>query len=179
MDLRLARVRKDRRLDLGHFRVDGRDARVARGFADHGDAQLHLRDELRRHDALQPRQAFFVKQRLQLVRRSGQQDDDALGAIQICLQPLSRRGAARIAEHLCAVDDVGLTRVVVRHRTPHRSEPCVYLGDDLGIAKQLDIERLGHRFPREIVFGRPESAHEDDDVRAPKRDASDTREVRA
>ncbi len=46
---------------------------------------------------------------------------------------------------------------------PRAAKRCSRLRD-LGIAVQFKSQRIGHCFPRQVVFGRAESAHEDDDL---------------
>ena len=111
VNLDIARAGKDGGDGIRDPGVHWRDQRVQIRFAHPGDAIVARADHLRRKELLQARDAFVDEQRLQLAGRAGQQHDHARAEI----DPLPRRGAARIGQRLCAFDQVRLAAIDVRH----------------------------------------------------------------
>ena len=65
-----------------------------------------------------------------------------------------------------AFDHERLALVDFRHFAFHGGEALLQRVGDLGVEDQLAIERLGHRFARHVVLGRPEAAGENHDLDA-------------
>ncbi len=107
------------------------------------------------------------------MRRTGQQQDDLLPPIVFSLQPLPGSCSARVGDHLCAGDDVGLARVVLRHRDAPLGEALVHRSNQIVITSKLNPQCVGHALARQIVFGRPQASHKDDQVGALDRSAGD------
>ena len=81
--------------------------------------------------------------------------------------------APRIAQHLRALDEIGLAGVVRRHLNAAGGEAGVERGQNVGIAPQAEAERFRHALAREVVLGRPESAGADQDL-GPRQGLLDT-----
>ena len=122
---------------------------------------------LRRNAGEQSRNAFRFKQRLQFVRRPGEQHQQPLFSVILSGDPLAGRGADWIRHHRGAGQDVGLLGIVGRHLHAALGEALFEFCHDLRIALQFQSERVGHRFARQIVFGGAEAAGENNDVRTP------------
>ena len=122
---------------------------------------------LGRDPGAQSRDAFGFKQRLEFVRRPGEQHEDSLLAIVLSGNPLAGRGAEQIRQHRCASQDVGLLGIVRGHLYAALGEPLFELRDEIGIALQFQTQRVGHRLARQVIFSWAEAARENDDVGTP------------
>jgi hypothetical protein len=90
-------------------------ARLERGFADPGRADLHVGLAVGEQAALnEPRDDLLREHRLQLVGRTGQHAEH-LAAF---LDPETGGGAVRVGQHFAAGKRVGLLEVVGRHLAP-------------------------------------------------------------
>ena len=136
------------------------------------------RHELRRQLGPQPFHALLVEQGLHFMRRAGQQNDDFFFAFIFAADPLPGRAAIGIGQDHGPGDHVRLLEIVGRHVLPAaRREAAFQTGDNFRIAAQSESQRIGHGFASEIVFGRPQAAHEDHNFGARKRQARGAREV--
>ena len=178
MQLDLARSGQNRSLHIRIALVDGRNSRIALRLSHHGDLQHSGRHELRRQLGPQPLHALLFEQRLHLMRRTGQQDDDFFFAFILPADPLSGRAAVGIGQNDGPGDHIRLLEIVGRHLFPAaRRKAAFQTNDDFRIAAQLQSQRVGHSFAGEVVFRRPQTAHEDHNFRARKSEAGRPRQM--
>ena len=152
---------------------------IALRFSDHCDFEHTRNDKLRRHFRAQSIHALLLKQRGQLVRWTGQQDDDLFLAFIFSRKPLPGRGPIRILQHSCPGNHVCLLRIVCCHFVATRGEATLQAGHDLGIAPQFKLQRISDRFAGEIVLGRPESTHKNNNIGPRKCEACSSGEMLA
>src|SRR5579863_9271080 len=103
------------------------------------------------------------------MRRPGQQDDNALASIELTAQPLSWRGPVRIWKHHRTLENVRLLGIVGGHFPATRGEPPLNASQNLLVATQWNPQSLGHRLAGKVIFGRPQTAAENYDLRAKER----------
>ncbi len=115
------------------------------------------------------RHALGLEKRLQFPRRAGQKNDNASARLVFGRHELAGSARLGIAQHLRALDDIGLAGVVGRHLNAARGETGIERGQNVGIAPQADPERFRHALAREVVFGRPKSAGADQNLGARQR----------
>ena len=106
----------------------------------------------------------FSEERLQLLGRPGQQDDDARLAVEGGRKKLAGRAAVGVGQQRRTVEDVGLLGVVGRHGDAAGGEALVQPGEQLVVGLHADAERGGNGLARQVVFGGSEAAREHDDV---------------
>ena len=68
--------------------------------------------------------------------------------------------------------------IVFRHLHLARSKESEERGGNVRIALKLQPQRLGHGLACEVVFGRAESSHKDNDVCAGERDSGGAYQIR-
>ncbi len=157
---------EDGGLDVGVALVDGRDARVDRGFAEHGDLQGADGQKCGRNFGAQALAHFGFEQSFEFVRRAGEQHDDVFAAVEFSAEPLSGRGAVGIGEHGRAVENVGLLGVVGGHFPAALGEALFEASENFRIALHGQAERFGDGFASKVVFGGAEAAAEDHECRS-------------
>ena len=178
MQLDLAGPGQDRGLHVGIALVDGRDPRIALRLCHHGNFQDPGRHELRRQLGPQALHALLVEQRLQLMRRAGQQYDDFFLAFIPAADPLPGRAAIGVGQDHRPGNHVRLLEIVRRHVLPaSRREAAFQAGDNFRVAAQFQTQGIGHGFAREVVFGGSQAAHENHNSGARKREAGRAREM--
>ena len=179
MQLHLAAAAQNSGLHLRMFFVNRSHASIAFRLRHHGDFQQAGGNVLPRigKAGAQAFETMRIEHGPQLVRRAGQQNDHFIQIADRAFQPLSGCGAFGILQRNGAGDDVPLLGVVFRHLHAAGSKAGIKRGDDIGIAAQGKIQSLGDRFASEIVFGRAESAHENDQLSALQGDAGDGDQV--
>ena len=72
--------------------------------------------------------------------------------------------AARVGNHLGPGDDVGLARVVLGHRDASLGKALVHGRDQIVVAPEFDAQRGGNTLARQVVLGRAQPTHKDDEV---------------
>jgi hypothetical protein len=100
------------------------------------------------------------------MRRAGEEHDELAKAGESDVEPLAGRAAVGIGENGCAIENVGLLEIVLRHGDAPRGGASVEGGDLRGVAAEGERESFGDGFAGEIVFSGPEAAHEDENVGA-------------
>ena len=103
------------------------------------------------------------------MRRSGQQDNNALAPIELAAQPLSRCGSIRIGKHHRSLEHVRLLGIVGGHFPAARRETPLNAGKHIFITPQRNTESFGHCFPGKVIFGGSETAAENHDLRTKQR----------
>src|SRR6266851_4871126 len=177
VELDLAGAGEDSGLDVGVLLIDGRGAGVDLGLGDEGHAEHALCQVAGRQGLGEPGFALAVEERLQLVGRAGEEEDDLAVGIDSGVEVLAGGAAGWVLEDSGAFEHVRLLGVVRRHHHLAGGEAFVELGDDGGVAMQLDIEGAGYGLACKVVLGWAEAAGEDDDVRARDRDAGSVGEL--
>ena len=100
------------------------------------------------------------------MRRPGKQHDDSFAAFIFAADPLSRGAAIGVGENGGTRDHIRLLEIIGCHLPAAHGEALFEAGDNRRVAVKFKSEGIGHRFAGEIVFGRAEAAHEDDDLGA-------------
>ena len=116
---------------------------------------------------------------LALVRRAGKQRDQLAIAFESGVEPLARRAAVQVGQQRCALQHVGLLQVVLRHRNPPGGGAGVQRSNLRSVAAQCDRKRFRRSFAGQVVFGRSQSAHHDQNVDAAQRRAKSVHQVLA
>ena len=98
------------------------------------------------------------------MRRAREEHHIALLLPIIGYEPLSWRGAVGIAQHHSPVKHLRLALIVFRHLQTPFGKSLIKRGNDLRIVVDLDAERIGDTFAREVVFRWTKSTHEDHNV---------------
>ena len=112
-----------------------------------------------------------IEEWLEFFGWAGKKDDDLANGFAVWsrhrgVEVLAGRAAVFVVEDDCAVEDVGLLRVVGRHHHLARGEAFVESGEDGVVGVKADVECGGGGLAGEVVFGGAEAAGEDDDVGA-------------
>jgi hypothetical protein len=158
MELNLGVPGEDSGFDVGELLIDGSGARVDLALGNEGHAEDAASQVILREGRGETRFALAVKERFEFFGGSRKQHD-------------------QLAEGLA--EDVGLSRIVGRHRHVARGET---LGEGLEesiVAVELKVKSFGEALASEVVFGGAEAAGEEDDVGAVESDADGRGEVLA
>ncbi len=155
-------------MHIGISLVNRRNARVHLRLSQHGNLQHAGGNHGGRQYGPQTFAAFSFKQRLELVRRAGQEDNDALTTVKRAAQPLAGSSSIGVGQNNGPTDDVGLLGVVRRHLPFASCEALLQSSQYFGITLELKPKRLGYGLSSQVVFRGSETAAEDDDIGAKK-----------
>src|SRR5579871_432945 len=169
MQFDLSRASQNGGFDVRITLVDRSYSKVDCRFSQHGDFECASKQMSRRNFLPKPLTHLALKQRLHLMWRPRQQNDNALPPFELAAEPLARGRAIRVWENRGSFENVPLLSVVFRHLPSALGEPLLELCNNFRITPQSYSQGFGNGFPGQIVFGGSESATEDDDVRAKKR----------
>ena len=129
-------------------------------LGDHGGAESALGDVARGNDLAQAGHAFGIEERLALVGRAGDEQDE----LAIASKSVSSHwpGALPFAfgRMVAPLIDVGLLEIVRRHGDAPGCGACMKSGHLRGVATQGEREGFGNGFAGEVVFSGAETAHE-------------------
>ena len=159
------------RLDIRVTLVYGCDSEVALRLGHHGDFQRAGCDVRRRQFRAQAFEAVILEKSLHFPGWAGQQNDGALCAIVLGLDPLAWGSALRIRQNRCSINYIGLSLVVFRHLHAPLGEAGVEAREDFGIAVQFAAKSGGDSFACQVVLGGAEPAGDDNDLCAADRGA--------
>src|SRR5579871_6160236 len=105
-------------------------------------------------EPFQPRQALLLEHCFQLIRRSRQQHNgDA-----VLQNPLPRRSAPVVRQHLRAIQYIGLALVDLGHFSIETPEAFRNQIADLLMKDQLAAKSDAYRVARQVIFGRTKSS---------------------
>ena len=121
--------------------------------------------------------AFRIEQGRALVGRAGKEHDELAIAGEGGVEPLAGRAAVGVGQNGCALENVGLLEIVLRHGDAPGGGAGVERGDLRGVAAQGERERFSDGFAGEVVFRGAEAAHEDENVDAAEGGADGVDEV--
>ncbi len=177
VQLDLAAAGENGRLYILVALVNRRGTGVDLRLRDQGHAQQPFGQVARGQRGGQPRFALLIEQRLQLLWRPRQQDDDLAAALHNRVQPLPWRAAVAVGQQRSAVEHLGLLFVIWRHGHAPLSEALVQRGHRGIVLMHADVERCRYAGPREIILGRSKSAGEDHHIRTSQGNARRLRQV--
>ena len=143
---------QERSLDVGVGGVKRCEDFVGLRLGNHRSLQRARGDCARGNDFAQARQNFSVEERLALVRWTGQKRDELAVAFEGGVEPLAGCAAVGILQKRCALQDIGLLEIVLRHGDAPACGAGVEGGDLRGVAAEIDGERVGGGFAGEVVF---------------------------
>ena len=136
---------EDGGLHVGVTLVDGGDARIDGGLAEHGDLQGADGEKCGRKFGVEALAHFGFEDGFEFVRRAGEQHDDVFAAVELSAEQLSGSGAVRIQKDGGALENVGLLRVVGGHLPAALGETLLQAGKNFGIAPQIQAQGLRRR----------------------------------